>query len=166
MKKGAVSLWRIATETRNYPADDLSGNGAAKYPGRWNAFGQKVLYAAPSIALAVLETAAHIDDAGLPLNKFLVRFEVPDDLITNAKTVPVKALPPAWSAVPAGMASVNFASKWYKSQESAILFVPSVIVPEENVAIINCEHKSANSIKARVIRPFEYARLFRGGSNA
>jgi len=62
-----VILWRIATETRSYRADDLSGAGAAISPGRWNDTGEPVLYTAPSIALAVLETAAHLDDAGLPL---------------------------------------------------------------------------------------------------
>ncbi len=56
-------LWRIAAETRKYPADDLSGGGAAASPARWNDEKQAVLYAAPTIAIAVLETAVHINDA-------------------------------------------------------------------------------------------------------
>lgn len=63
-------LWRIAADTRTYSADDLSGLGAAMYPGRWNEVKQAVLYSAPTIAIAVLETAAHVDDAGLPLDRF------------------------------------------------------------------------------------------------
>lgn len=62
-------LWRIAADTRRYAADDLSGGGAAAYPGRWNDEQQPVLYTAPTIAIAVLETAAHLDDHGLPLNR-------------------------------------------------------------------------------------------------
>jgi RES domain-containing protein len=57
-----VILWRIAAETRDHPADDLSGAGAAVRPGRWNEEGQHVVYAAPTLALAVLETAAHLED--------------------------------------------------------------------------------------------------------
>ena len=71
-------LWRIAAETRKYGADDLSGAGAAKSPGRWNDDGQPALYTAPTIAIAVLETAAHVDDSGLPLNRYLVQIDVPD----------------------------------------------------------------------------------------
>ena len=52
-----MKLWRIAAETRQYAADDLSGAGAARHPGRWNDVGEPVLYTAPSISLAVLETA-------------------------------------------------------------------------------------------------------------
>ena len=74
------TLWRIATETRDYKANDLSGGGAAKSPGRWNAPGQFVVYAAETLALAVLETTAHIDNAGLPLNRFVVQIQVPQAL--------------------------------------------------------------------------------------
>ena len=75
-----MKLWRIAAETRKYAAHDLSGGGAAASPGRWNDDKQAVIYSAPTIAIAVLETAAHIDDAGLPLNRFLVEINVPDDV--------------------------------------------------------------------------------------
>ena len=53
-------------------------NSAAKSPGRWNATGEAVLYSAPTISMAVLETAAHIDDSGLPLNRYLLELDVPD----------------------------------------------------------------------------------------
>jgi len=42
-------LWRIAADTRQYRADDLSGGGAAKGPGRWNDKGEAVLYTAPTL---------------------------------------------------------------------------------------------------------------------
>ena len=75
-----MKLWRIAADTRQYRADDLSGGGAARRPGRWNDTGEVVIYAAPTISIAVLETAAHIDDAGLPLNRYLLELDVPDDV--------------------------------------------------------------------------------------
>ena len=53
-----MRLWRIAAETREYPATDLTGAGAAKNPGRWNDYKEPVVYCAPTIAIAVLETAA------------------------------------------------------------------------------------------------------------
>jgi len=68
-----MRLWRIAAETRRYSAEDLSGGGAARYPGRWNDVDEAVVYAATSIALAVLETAGHIDDGNVPGNRFLAQ---------------------------------------------------------------------------------------------
>jgi RES domain-containing protein len=156
-------LWRIAAETRQYKADDVSGSSAAKNPGRWNEAGQAVLYTAPSIAIAVLETAAHIDDGRLPLNRFLVRLDVPPTVWRKRAELNPDELPPAWSAIPAGATSAGIGAHWLKSLRSAILMVPSVIVPEEQAALINPAHPDAAKIKARVVRLFEYNRLFRLG---
>lgn len=156
-----MKLWRIAAETRRYGADDLSGAGAARHPGRWNDDGQPVLYAAPSIAIAVLETAAHVDDAGLPLNRYLVRIDVPDALWAAREAMDVSRLPLAWAAIPAGRVSVQAGAEWLRSRRSAILEVPSVIVPEESAALVNPLHPDAKALTATIVRPFEYNRLFR-----
>ena len=156
-------LWRIASETRQYGAADLSGAGAAAKPGRWNAIGEAVLYAAPTIAMAVLETAAHIDDAGLPQNRFLVRIDVPEKMWRARITLGVDALPVAWAAIPAGRTSVGFGSRWIREGASALLEVPSVIVPEETVVALNAMHPEIERLKATVVRRFDYPRLFRGG---
>ena len=154
-------LWRIATETRKYSANDLSGMGAAKNPGRWNADAEPVVYCAETIAMAVLETAAHVDDAGLPLNRYLVEIQVPDDLWSRRETLNVATLPLTWSAIPAGDASVRVGSDWLSSRRSLILTVPSVIVPEERSTLINPLHTEAAKITAKIVRLFEYNRLFR-----
>jgi RES domain-containing protein len=157
-----VILWRIAADTRHYSADDLSGAGAARSPGRWNDDGQPVLYTAPTISLAVLETAAHIDDTGLPLNRFLVRIEVPDEVWKAREAREAASLPPAWAAIPPGRASVRIGADWLRGGKTPILLVPSVIVPEEPVALINPLHPLAKGIRAAVVRRLDYNRLFRG----
>jgi RES domain-containing protein len=156
-----VNLWRIAAETRQFAADDLSGGGAAAFPGRWNDERQAVLYAAPTLAVAVLETAAHIDGSGLPLNRFVVRIDVPDATWAVREERGVSTLPAAWAAIPAGRASVQVGSEWLASGRSAILLVPSVIVPEEWAALINPAHADAKTLHVDVVRPFAYDRLFR-----
>lgn len=160
----AVNLWRIAAETREYKASDLSGRGAAKYPGRWNAPGEHIVYAATTLSLAVLETAAHIDDFGLPLNQFVVQLTLPVAPWNARQELQWDTMDPAWSAIPAGRASVELGSAWYKSANSALLLVPSVVVREEIVVLINARHPDAKRIKARTMRPFEYSSLFRPGS--
>lgn len=154
-------VWRIAADTRTYGADDLSGAGAAKNPGRWNDPGQRVLYAAPTIAMAVLETAARIDDAGLPLNRYLIEITMPEAIWAAREILDTRTLDVTWAAIPAGRGSVKHGSAWIKSSRSALLVVPSVIVPEEPVVVINAIHPDAAGLKARVVRRFEYNRLFR-----
>jgi RES domain-containing protein len=119
------------------------------------------VYAAPSIALAVLETAAHIDAGGLPLNRFVVRIDVPDAVWAARDELDVATLPATWAAIPAGKTSVKIGSEWITSRRSAILLVPSVIVPEERAALINPAHPDARKLTATVTRRFEYDKLFR-----
>ena len=154
-------LWRIAADTRQYRADDLSGGGAAKRPGRWNDTSEAVIYSAPSIAIAVLETAAHVDDSGLPLNRYLVELNVPDDVWALRETLNVATLPATWAAIPASKASVEIGSAWLTALRTPILLVPSVIVPEEMASLINPNHVESKRITARIVRLFEYNRLFR-----
>jgi RES domain-containing protein len=156
-----VKLWRIAAETRDYAATDLTGAGAAKHPGRWNDYKEAVVYCAPTIAMAVLETAAHIDDSGLPLNRYLVEIQVPDITWERREEVAIAKLPRTWAAIPAGRASIKIGSDWLASLRSPILMVPSVIVPEEGISLINPRHADASTITAKIVRPFEYNRLFR-----
>jgi len=156
-----VKLWRIAAETRDYVATDLTGTGAAKHPGRWNDYKEAVVYCAPTAAMAVLETAAHVDDSGLPLNRYLVEIDVPNATWARREEVDVARLPSTWAAIPAGRASVKFGSDWLATLRSPVLIVPSVIVPEERIALINPAHPDASTIKAKVVRRFEYNRLFR-----
>lgn len=158
---GAVLLWRIAAESKQYKANDLSGRGAAKYPGRWNASGERVVYAAQSLALAVLETAAHINDAGLPLNRFVVEITVPARVWAEREVAHIKDIDPAWSAVPNGKASIAVGSAWYRNAASALLLVPSVVVQEEFAVVINATHPDAKHVKAKTVRAFEFNKLFR-----
>jgi RES domain-containing protein len=111
--------------------------------------------------MAALESAAHVDDAGLPLNKYLVEIDVPDGVWLHHEEVNIATLPATWAAIPAGRGSVTFGSDWLASLRSPILLVPSVIVPEEPIALINPAHGNAARISAKVIRLFEYNRLFR-----
>ncbi len=156
-----ATLWRLATETRDYKANDLSGMGAAASPGRWNNKGEPVIYCARTISLAVLETAAHIDDSGLPQNKFIVEISVPAAIWKSRKQLKGKILDPAWAAIPPGRASTDIGSTWIKTMTSALLLVPSVVVKEEYVVLINPRHPDATGITASTIRPYEYNKLFR-----
>jgi len=149
-------LWRIATDTKDYEADDLSGAGARKTGGRWNATGVPMIYTSESRALACLETVVHLNAGGLPLNRYLVEIEVPDDLWAAAQVETVSSLRIGWDAEPAGRASIVFGSDWIANRTSLLLIVPSVIVPEERNILINPEHSEHKRLIARKCRKWLY----------
>ncbi|MDR2990883.1 MAG: RES family NAD+ phosphorylase [Burkholderiaceae bacterium] len=154
-------LWRIATETREHGANDLSGSGAALYPGRWNTKKAPVVYCALTLSTAVLETAAHIKDGGLPLNRFIVEIDVPPTVWVRREAIDAANLPGGWDAIPSGQASAAFGAKWLQDCSAPILVLPSVIVPREQVALINPNHKLARRITATTGERVEFSRLFR-----
>jgi RES domain-containing protein len=149
----SVTLWRIATDALEYRAHDLCGRGAGKSGGRWNRRGRPVVYASATIALACLESVVHLNTDGLPLNGFLVHIEVPDEVWANRDT---SALSTGWSEIPQGKASMDFGDTWLKSKKSALLAVPSAIVPLECNVLINPAHPDAAHISAKKIRPWFY----------
>ncbi|WP_145479235.1 RES family NAD+ phosphorylase [Stenotrophomonas rhizophila] len=156
-----MRLARIGSTGPTWAPDDMTGAGAATSPGRWNREGERVIYAAPSLAMAVLETAAHIDDSGLPLNKYVIEIDVPDEVWAARLIVSVHTLPVGWDAIPHGMVSIDTGSNWYAGGAHAIIELPSAIVPEETIVLINAQHADSRRMRAQATRRLQYNLLFR-----
>ena len=157
-----VFAWRIATDTRDREAHDLNGKGAEKTGGRWNRPGRPLVYAASSAALACLETVVHLNAGGLPLNRFLVRIEIPEEVWARRQEHGADKLPVGWDAIPEGKVSLDCGDSWLGSSQSALLLVPSAIVPEESNVLINPRHPDAALLRAAKVRLWRYdARLLR-----
>lgn len=151
-----MQAWRIATDTRSYAADDMSGGGAKNTGGRWNSAGNPLVYASSSRALACLETMVHLGGGGLPLNRYLVRIDIPDDVWDARQELELGAAPVGWDALPEGMTSLAIGDRWLAGKASAILLVPSIVVPEEQNILINPAHPDARSITATKLRKWLY----------
>ncbi|WP_317615667.1 RES family NAD+ phosphorylase [Trinickia symbiotica] len=141
-----INIWRIATDTTEYVADDRTGAGAKATGGRWNTKGTPMLYCSENIALACLETLVHIKAGSLPLNRYVVRIEVPHDLWSGALELDAHGHP-GWDAIPFGMVSQRAGQKWVASSASALYKVPSVIVPQERNVLINPRHPDAAKLR-------------------
>ena len=148
-------LWRIAQETGDYRAEDLSGGGAAKVGGRWNSVGKAMVYTSRSVALAYLESLAHLGRES-PRDRFLIRIVVPDKVWDRALWAKERELPRTWRAEPVGIGSMQFGDRWLNSGKSALLCLPSVIAPEDTNVLINPDHQDARLIRARVERQLLY----------
>ena len=151
-----VTVWRIAKHTPEFSADDMSGGGAKKAGGRWNGKGRAVVHASASIALATLETLAHLGDSIAVRNAFLVRIDIPLPVWERRDRLAPDTLDPTWLAEPAGSATIALGNRWLDSAAAAVLEVPSVIVPEESNLLINPAHADVTLLRAAVARQFIY----------
>jgi RES domain-containing protein len=150
------TVWRIASDTRDYEADDLSGKGAEITGGRWNDKGTPVVYTSSNRALAALETIVHFNAGGLPLNRYLIEITIPDTFWEAADVIDAASAPVGWDAEPASKTSSDFGARWARSNASLLLRVPSVIVPEESNVLINPRHPDIMRIAARKVRKWLY----------
>jgi RES domain-containing protein len=151
-----IVLYRIATDTPTYTADDLSGTGAKQSGGRWNQPGVAMLYTSTSRALACLETLAHLaGGSSLPLNRYLVEITVPAAVWT-ARTIFAPASHVGWDALPPGLVSIAWGTTWAQNGSTLLAEVPSVIVEEEPNVLLNPTHPDLPQVTARKVRRWHY----------
>lgn len=154
-------VWRIGTITPDYSADDRTGIGASITGGRWNQKDTRLIYTAETRALCCLETAVHIETE-LPFNRYLVSYEIPDDVWDARKILTDQTAPKGWDASPCGLPSMAYGTAWAKSGEQALLVVPSIIVPEESCVLINPGHADMAGIKVEIVRKWFYDPRLKG----
>ncbi len=147
-----MKLWRIAADTPDYTADDVSGKGAEFTGGRWNREGTPLLYTSTSRALACLETFAHLNaGAKLPLNRYLVEIDIPDKAWQERAQFGATDFI-GWDAEPAGKVSLDWGTEWVRELTTLMAGVPSLIVAEESNVLINPAHPDAAAVTCEKIR--------------
>jgi RES domain-containing protein len=144
-------LYRI---TNAKYANDLSGNGARLYGGRWNSEGRPMIYLASSRSLAVLESLAHLSPTNLPDDIFMLITEVADDFME----VNIKTLPDNWNEYPEPNILKQIGNSFLQKNEHLLLKVPSAIVKEEFNYLMNPLHPKAMEVKIISKSPFLFDR--------
>lgn len=151
----APTLWRIAADTPDHEATDLSGAGAERSGGRWNRAGTPMLYASTSRALACLETLVHLARHPLPLNRCLIAITVPATAWRDAVDFDAAAHV-GWDAEPAGRVSLEWGRSWAAGATALLARVPSIVVPEEFNVLINPAHAAIADVRAARQRRWNY----------
>lgn len=115
-----------------------------------------MVYTSATRALACLETVTHLNAGSLPLSRYLVAVTIQDDVWAKAQHESASSLPVGWDAEPPGRASIEFGTDWIRSGGSAVLVVPSVIVPEELNVLTNPRHPAGSGIAAMKVHRWLY----------
>jgi RES domain-containing protein len=134
-----VTLWRISGHQR------LDGAGGLFAPGRWHTQGSRIVYCAPNPATALVEVLVHIEiDAGdLPDPLQYLEIAAADTISTE--TVDIAVLGRHWRKN--HTATRRAGDQWLHAGRTAVLRVPSAIVPATWNVLVNPRHPESTHIR-------------------
>jgi len=131
---------------------------APGFAARWNTEGQKMIYTAGSVALACLENLAHRSGTKLNTGNFsIATINIPENLkAEEILLIDLTAISTDWDLVSNYPLTQKIGNKWLDGVSSAILKVPSAIVPMEINILLNPYHPDFSKIKILNVEPFRF----------
>lgn len=126
--------------------------------GRWNSEGQRMIYAAGSVALACLENVVHRSGAALASGEFsIAMIHIEEEVsVEELSVVELIKSSPTWYLVGSYHLSQGIGDKWLSKQTSAVLKVPSAIIDLEYNYLFNPLHPDFSKIKVIEVNPFKF----------
>ena len=144
------TAWRLTK--RKHVRVAFNGAGARIYGGRWNSPGTPVVYTAQGQSLAVLELLVHLDDPLLLAETFaLIPVEIDTGFVLELSR---SALPTNWQGMSSAAQLRSIGDDWVRNASSAVLKVPSAVVPAESNFLLNPRHPSF--AKLRIGKPTSF----------
>jgi len=137
-----LTAWRLIEQV--YAKDAFGGEGARVLGGRWNSPPYPVAYTSATASLAILEVLANVFRPKL-LEYFVLASCTFDESLVSL--VEVDQLPKNWRDPRSPIELKNVGDEWIRSERSAVLSVPSVIIEHERNYLINPVHRDFRKIK-------------------
>lgn len=128
------------------------------FAARWNSEGQKALYTAGSVALACLENLAHRSGTQLNAGNFsIATIQIPTKLrVEEILLEELIAISANWASVDHYPITQKMGNQWLSSLNSAVLKIPSAIVPMEHNFLLNPYHPDFTKIKILSVSHFSF----------
>ncbi|HWD98922.1 MAG TPA: RES family NAD+ phosphorylase [Bryobacteraceae bacterium] len=147
-------LWRISRH------EALDGFGGLMASARWHTAGHRIVYLADSPASALLETLVHLELGPdlVPDGYRLLKIDAPENV--SRETINVESLGPGWEF--RSQVTRALGDPWLRSGTTALVGVPSALVPETGNWLLNPQNPDAQAISILWARPFPFDdRFFR-----
>jgi RES domain-containing protein len=146
-----TTAWRIVKA--RHAANAFDGEGARLEGGRWNSPGSPMVYTAGSAALAALEMLVHLGRSATLPAYVLIACSFDETLVSRLDR---SRLPAHWRSYPAPPELQLLGGEWLKRGTSAVLEVPSAVIPSEPNYLLNPRHRDFASITLSTPEPFEF----------
>jgi RES domain-containing protein len=129
------TAWRIVK--KRHVGSAFDGEGARRFGGRWNSPGTAVVYVSETRALCLLEVLAGLRSVK-PVQAYVIIPATFDESMVIG--VGTQGLPSEWRQHPPHPRTQRIGDGWVEQKRSAILRVPSAIVPEEFNYLLDPAH--------------------------
>ena len=147
-----IEVWRICA--RRHARGAFTGEGGRLYGGRWNPPGVAVVYTAATLSLAALELFVNLDPDNLPPDLVSIGATIPDDV--PMESVSVDRLPSRWREYPAPERLQEIGAVWAAKARTAVLSVPSAVIPRERNFLLNPAHPRFSGIQVGRSQRFRF----------
>ncbi|CAL67636.1 RES family NAD+ phosphorylase [Christiangramia forsetii] len=137
-----MNIYRIA---KTKYINDLSGEGARLYGGRWNKKGTAVIYFSEHLSLCVLEMLTRLDYEDLSEGFMFLEAEIPSSLLSHLPNPEKVSL--FWRNNPPISNTQEYSSNFLLEKNSLGFSIPSAVLPNERNIILNPFHKDFSSFK-------------------
>lgn len=155
-----MSAYAFRLIKAKHAATAFSGEGARLVGGRWNLPGTSLVYTSESLSLAALETFVHLQPVDERIRYVWFRVTIPATVVIDRQA----SLPSSWRASPPSEATQAIGTAWAKQMSSAVLRVPSILVPGEYNLLLNPQHPQFKRLKISKPEPFDFdGRLWKDG---
>jgi len=112
------------------------------------------VFASATLSLATLERFVHTDPDLEPMDLVAIPVDISDDFATES--VDINTLPRDWRAHPAPPALARIGESWFRTSRTAVLQVPSVIIPHERNFVLNPSHRDFERLSIGRSEPFSF----------
>jgi RES domain-containing protein len=144
--------WKLIP--RRHQGEAFSGEGARIAAGRWNARGTRAVYLSGSLSLAALEMLVYAGRAAFRLPLVVFRSEIPEDI--GVDSLPAEKLPANWRQQPPPESTRRLGSDWIAAGSAAVLRLPSVLISEDWIFLINPAHPEFSNLTISKPHIFRY----------
>ena len=146
-----ISAWRIFKSKHRNTA--FSGDGARLYGGRWNSRGTAVVYLAESISLAALEMLVHLDNHQVLAHYLVAEVQIDEHMVIE---ITFDRLPQNWRESPPPSELQSLGDAWVDANESAVLCLPSSVIENESLYVLNPNHPDYGTINILEQSTFQF----------
>lgn len=147
--------WRLVSA--RHAGSALTGEGARLFGGRWNRAGVPVVYTSEHLSLAVLEQLVHLNEvshadiAAMRMTALCLQFDA-----ALVSRVTLASLPAGWRVSMPTPDTLDIGDDWIAARRTAVLEVPSVVIPDETNFLLNPAHPMFSRIRVVKTEPFQF----------
>lgn len=153
-----LTIWRLYK--KRYAGVAFRGYGGLRTSGRWHHKGTQVAYASEHPGVAALEKFIWLGSYEMARASDYVLLPLRLDPSAHLETIERASLPPGWEAFPYPAATQDLGTRWIKERRSAVLAVPSAVLPTANNYLVNPFHPDFHELDRGDPVPFDWnARL-------